>query len=192
VAPALDIRLTMGSRIIANWKLSDPQVQFCCSEEQVKITERIEIPKIGRKVWLFKSFEGLPKPDSEAFPKDKDDPRWTYAPYLSVSLEQFNANFAKYELLDERTQFVKGWFRDTIPTSKVKNISVLRLDRDMYESTWLGLTNIYPRLSAGGFAIIDDYGAVSACKAAVDDFRAKNSIASLLIQVDWTGVFWRK
>jgi O-methyltransferase len=134
----------------------------------------------NRKVWLFDSFEGLPKPDSASFPKDKDDPHWTYAHYLSVSLEQVKANFAKYELLDERTQFVKGWFRDTIPNSNIKNISVLRLDGDMYESTWLVLTHLYPKLSSGGFTIIDDYGAIPSCKAAVDDFRAKDSIASPL------------
>ena len=94
--------------------------------------------------------------------------------------------------LDERTQFVKGWFRDTIPHSEVKNISVLRLDGDMYESTWLVLTHFYPKLSAGGFIIIDDYGAIPSCKAAVDDFRAQQSILSAISEVDWTGIFWRK
>ena len=88
-----------------------------------------------RKVWLFDSFEGLPKPDPESFPQDKDDHHWTYSFCLAVSLKQVQDNFEKYELLDERTQFVKGWFRDTIPHSEVKNISVLRLDGDMYEST---------------------------------------------------------
>jgi hypothetical protein len=145
-----------------------------------------------RRVWLFDSFEGLPKPDSESFPQDKDDPHWTYSSCLAVSLKQVKDNFEKYELLDERTQFVKGWFRDTIPHSEVKNISVLRLDGDMYESTWLVLTHFYPKLSAGGFIIIDDYGAIPSCKAAVDDFRAQQSILSAISAVDWTGIFWRK
>ncbi|HEX7960254.1 MAG TPA: TylF/MycF/NovP-related O-methyltransferase [Terriglobales bacterium] len=145
-----------------------------------------------RQVWLFDSFEGLPKPDADSFPKDKTDSHWEYAPYLGVSLEQVKSNFAKYELLDERTKFVKGWFRDTIPSNEIRKIAVLRLDGDMYESTWLVLENLYPKLSLGGFAIVDDYGAIAACKAAVDDFRAKHSIASPLTHVDWTGVFWRK
>ena len=68
-----------------------------------------------RRVWLFDSFEGLPKPDPESFQQDKDDPHWRYAFCLAVRLEQVKDNFEKYELLDERTQFVKGWFRDTIP-----------------------------------------------------------------------------
>ncbi len=145
-----------------------------------------------RKVWLFDSFEGLPKPDPESFPQDKDDHHWTYSFCLAVSLKQVRDNFEKYELLDERTQFVKGWFRDTIPHSEVKNISVLRLDGDMYESTWLVLTHLYPKVSPGGFIIVDDYGAIPSCKAAVDDFRAQQSILSPITEVDWTGIFWRK
>jgi hypothetical protein len=145
-----------------------------------------------RKVWLFDSFEGLPKPDAAAFPADKNDQHWTYGSYLGVSIDQVKANFERYELLDDRTVFTKGWFRDTIPNSDVGPISVLRLDGDMYESTWLVLTHFYPRVSSGGYVIVDDYGAIPTCKAAVDDFRRQHSIASPISSVDWTGVFWRK
>jgi Macrocin-O-methyltransferase (TylF) len=145
-----------------------------------------------RKVWLFDSFEGLPKPDAGAFPEDKNDQHWTYSSYLGVSIDQVKANFERYELLDDRTVFTKGWFRDTVPHSEVGPISVLRLDGDMYESTWLVLTHFYPRVSSGGFVIVDDYGAIPTCKAAVDDFRRRHSIASPMSSVDWTGVFWRK
>jgi hypothetical protein len=146
-----------------------------------------------RTVWLFDSFEGLPKPDAPSFPKENTtDPHWTFTPYLGISLENVKGNFAKYELLDERVRFVKGWFRDTIPGADVSNISVLRLDGDMYESTWLALINLYPKISPGGFVIIDDYGAVPSCKVAVNDFRAKHSITAPIFKIDWTGIFWRK
>jgi hypothetical protein len=62
----------------------------------------------------------------------------------------------------------------------------------MYESTWLVLTHLYPKLSKGGYVIVDDYGALPNCQAAVDDFRAKHSINSPIQKIDWTGVFWRK
>ena len=54
------------------------------------------------------------------------------------------------------------------------------------------LENLYPRLSPGGYTIIDDYGAVPACKQAVDDYRARNAIVEPIQRIDWTGVFWRK
>jgi hypothetical protein len=145
-----------------------------------------------RKVWLFDSFEGLPKPDTDSFPNDKDDQLWTFSSYLGVSLEQVKANFERYEVLDNRTIFVSGWFRDTVPQAGVSSISVLRLDGDMYESTWLVLRHLYPKVSRGGFVIIDDYGAIPACKAAVDEFRNTYSVEGPMTQIDWTGVFWRK
>lgn len=145
----------------------------------------------SRKVWLFDSFQGLPKPDVQAFPQDRSDQLWMFRNYLGVSLEKVKANFQRYELLDERTKFIAGWFRDTIPQAEVDSISVLRLDGDLYESTWLVLTHLYPKLSPNGFVIIDDY-ALTTCKAAVDDFRQHHSINSPITRVDWSGIFWRK
>jgi O-methyltransferase len=63
---------------------------------------------------------------------------------------------------------------------------------DMYESTMQALEALYPRLSPGGFAIVDDYGAIPACRAATDDYRRAHRIATPLTRIDWTGVWWRK
>ena len=145
----------------------------------------------SRKVWLFDSFSGLPKPNVKDFPQDEPDRLWTFNEYLAVSLEEVKANFARFNLLDEQTRFVEGWFRDTIPRAQIDSISVLRLDGDLYESTWLALTHFYPKISAGGFLIVDDY-ALPTCKAAVDDFRSQHSIDSAITEIDWTGIFWRK
>ena len=145
----------------------------------------------SRKVWLFDSFEGIPRADVENYPVDEPDRLWTFNSFLGVSEKEVRANFAKFDLLDERTKFVAGWFRDTIPGAPVEKISVLRLDGDIYESTWLVLTHLYPKVSPGGFVIIDDY-AVPSCRPAVDDFRAKFSISAPITQIDWSGIFWRK
>ncbi len=145
-----------------------------------------------RSLWLFDSFQGLPKPDPASYPLDDGDPHWTLAPYLGVSLDQVQRNFARYELLDNRTIFVKGWFRDTVPATQVNSISLLRLDGDMYESTWVVLEHFYQRLSPGGFVIVDDYGALPNCKIAIDEFRSKYLIKAPITKIDWTAVFWRK
>jgi len=50
---------------------------------------------------------------------------------------------------------------------------------------------LYPKLSKGGFCIIDDY-ALRRCREAVDDFRAQHHIESEMHEIDWTGTFWRK
>jgi hypothetical protein len=69
---------------------------------------------------------------------------------------------------------------------------VLRLDGDMYESTMDGLVNLYDKVSAGGFVIVDDYGALPNCRAAIEDFRRARGIAEPIERIDWTGVFWQK
>jgi O-methyltransferase len=56
-------------------------------------------------------------------------------------------------------RFLPGWFRETLPSAPIKRLAVLRLEGDLYESTIVALDALYPKLSPGGFAIVDDYGA---------------------------------
>jgi len=143
-----------------------------------------------RTVWVADSFQGLPRPNEAEYPADAGDKHWTYD-NLGVSLEDVQANFRKYGLLDEQVRFLKGWFKDTLPQVPVSAFSLLRLDGDMYESTIQALDALYPKLSVGGFCIIDDYK-LPGCKSAVDDYRARTHITEQIVPVDWTGVYWRR
>jgi len=142
-----------------------------------------------RTVWVADSFEGLPPPDP-AHPADAGDLHHTIAE-LAVSAEEVQGNFRRYGLLDERVRFLKGWFKDTLPTAPIRALSVLRLDGDMYGSTMDALGALYEKLSAGGFAIIDDY-CIQSCRQAVTEFRATHGIAEPIVKIDEAGVFWRK
>ena len=44
-------------------------------------------------------------------------------------------------------------------------------------STIVALESLYPGLSPGGYAIVDDYGAVEGCRRAVEDYRHAHSIS---------------
>ncbi len=144
-----------------------------------------------RTVWCADSFEGLPPPDTEAYPADADD-RHSLEAELSVSLADVRANFARYELLDDQVRFIKGWFSDTLEKAPIERLSILRLDGDMYASTIVALGALYPKVTPGGFVIVDDYGAVAACKQAVDDFRRDQGISDELRSIDWTGRYWQR
>jgi O-methyltransferase len=111
---------------------------------------------------------------------------------LAVPLENVKEIFERYGLLDDQVRFLKGWFRDTLPNAPIEKLAILRLDGDMYESTMDVLRNLYYRVSAGGFVIVDDYGAYSACRKAVHDFRAEHGVSEPIQEIDWTGVYWRK
>lgn len=142
-----------------------------------------------RKVWVADSFEGLPKPDAEKYPSDEGDTHYTYD-FLKVSLESVKNNFQAYDLLDSQVIFLKGWFKDTLPNANIKQLAILRLDGDMYESTMDALTNLYPLLSIGGYVIIDDY-CLKSCSQAVHDFRKNWGITDEINEIDGTGVYWK-
>ncbi len=144
-----------------------------------------------RRVWVADSFRGLPKPDPARYPVDAGD-LLHQRDQLAVSLEEVKDNFARYGYLDERVRFLEGWFEDVLPAAPIEKLSVLRVDGDMYKSTMEALESLYPKLSRGGFAIIDDYGAMPSCKLAVDDFRLRQGVSEPIEPIDWTGVFWRR
>ena len=145
-----------------------------------------------RKVWVADSFQGLPPPDPERYPADAGDTHWRQAHRLAIPLEEVKGNFRRYGLLDSQVRFLVGWFRDTLPSAPIGSLAVLRLDGDMYESTIEALAHLYPKLSVGGYVIIDDYGSVHGCGQAVEDFRTKHQIKEALQRVDHAAVYWQR
>jgi O-methyltransferase len=145
----------------------------------------------GRSVWLADSFQGLPAPDGR-FKQDADSKWHSFSDSLGVSLLDVKANFERYGLLDDRVRFLEGWFKDTLPTAPIDKLAVIRLDGDMYASTMDALNSLYPKLSVGGYVIVDDYGALESCSQAVTDFRTQHKIDDPIEKVDWSGVFWKK
>ena len=145
----------------------------------------------NRTVWVADSFEGLPKPDAEKYPEDQGDSHFEKTE-LSISLKQVKKNFEKYGLLDDQVKFLKGWFKDTLPTAPIAKLSLLRLDGDMYQSTMEGLVSLYPRVSKGGYIIVDDWAAVEGCRKAVEDYRKLNGISDEILPIDRSAVYWKK
>jgi O-methyltransferase len=147
-----------------------------------------------RGMWLADTFTGLPVPNPEKYPADAgynltgDDPN-------AIGVEGVKSNFRRYGLLDERVQFLVGLFKDTLPEAPIERLSVVRLDGDLYESTMDAITALYPKLSVGGYLIVDDYSAPmwsKACGQAIRDYRAEHDITEPIQEVDWTAVYWRR
>ena len=144
-----------------------------------------------RKVYAIDSFAGLPPPRPHLFPQDEGLNLHLHAE-LAVPLESVKANFARYGLLDEQVVFLKGLFQDTLPSLKAGPFALIRLDGDLYESTHVALDALYPKLSPGGFIVVDDYGAVAAVREAVGDYRTRMAIETPMHAIDWTGVWWQR
>ena len=155
------------------------------------ILARATLDSLGaddRTVVLADSFHGLPAPD-EAFPEDVDLDLST-VDFLSASAEEVQGHFERFGL--EQVELVPGFFSETLPGLRGRRWSVIRLDGDTYEATWIGLDSLYPGLSRGGYLIVDDYGLIPECRAAVKDFRREHDITEPIEKADWNGVHWRR
>jgi O-methyltransferase len=137
-----------------------------------------------RNVWVADSFEGLPPPPAG---REKAEP----AGAMAVSIEEVQANFRRFQLLDGQVKFLKGWFSDTLPKAPIQKLAILRVDADLYESTMDALDLMYDKVSPGGFIIVDDTS-YEPCQRSVDDFRKKRNITAPIVKIDWTGIYWRK
>jgi O-methyltransferase len=145
-----------------------------------------------RTVWVADSFEGLPAPDASRYPADTGDELHTQTG-LAVGLETVKNNFRRYDVLDDRVEFLVGWFKDTLPVAPIDQLALMRLDGDMYESTIQAIEVLYPKLSPGGFCIIDDFGShASQAGQAIHDYRDQHGITEEIVQIDPFGAYWRK
>jgi hypothetical protein len=151
-----------------------------------------------RCVWAADSFEGLPKPDAEKFPREAksyDSAAMTkYYDHLAAGLDLVRRNFEAYSMLDDRVKFLKGWFKDTLPPAPIERLALVRIDGDYYESTMDSLVNLYDKLSPGGYVIVDDYGEDhwTYCRQAVDDCRQSRGIKDPIIPVDKPCIYWQR
>ncbi len=142
---------------------------------------------VSRSVWLFDSFEGLPKPT------DKDgNEAPAYEGWCHGDLSKVKEVLRKLRIPESRVHIVKGWFQDTFPKVEIPKIAILHIDADWYESVKLCLEKFYDSVQPGGYIVLDDYGDWEGCRVAADEFLKKRAIDVKLIQVDYTGFYFQK
>lgn len=154
----------------------------------------------GRLAYLADSFHGIPKQDDSADFLDK----WSSSVSImnDNSVERVQVDQATIGLDDLRTKYVVGYFNESLPKlvrdEPDVQFAVVRLDGDTYSSTWDAIEALYPRLSPGGFLIVDDYSDWASCRQAITDYRAAHGIAEPLIMTphgpdeEQRGIYWRK
>ena len=150
----------------------------------------------NKKIWVADSFEGLPVPDENKNPLEAKTNFAIKRLYdnFEAGIEEVKNNFERFDLLDDQVMWLKGWFKDTLPSAPISKLSLIRLDGDYYDSTMDGLVNLYDKLSIGGYVIVDDYAedAWTNCRRAIDEFRISRGINSPLTPVDKVCVYWQK
>ncbi len=143
----------------------------------------------GRTLWLYDTFAGMTPP------QEIDVQTMSGRPARAV-LDEDAANgpfrgIAAREIAEKNlrgypnVRFIEGDVLSTIPSFAPPAIALLRLDTDWYASTRHELEHLYPRVTAGGVLIIDDYGYWSGARKATDEYFGGNG--PLLHRIDYTG-----
>lgn len=146
---------------------------------QIGAMQQVMLDKqISRIIWGFDSFEGIPfagindteQPGIGEIDINKIGVLETTS-IASYSQEDVLKNFQLWNLPTNNLKLIKGWFENTIePTSKeIKEIAMLRLDGDLYSSTYVCLEHLFEKVVIGGIIIIDDWN-LTGCQKAVKKF----------------------
>ena len=114
-----------------------------------------------KNIWVSDSFEGFQPLEGAKFQYDKErhTPSYTHNAIgpLAISLEEVKGHFEHYGLGgQDRIKFLKGFVKDTLPTSGIEKISLLRIDVDAYSATLEVLEELYDKVQPGGYIIFDD------------------------------------
>ncbi|HXL69202.1 MAG TPA: TylF/MycF/NovP-related O-methyltransferase [Xanthobacteraceae bacterium] len=147
-----------------------------------------------RNFYLFDTFRGMSRPtevdiDRYGTPASKwyeQSGKQAHNEWCYAGVEEVRENFRSNGLLDDSIIFVEGEVEDTLrdAANVPKEIALLRLDTDFYESTKAELEVLYPRLVSGGILIIDDYGYWQGARKATDEYFKDSR--PLLIRIDYT------
>lgn len=125
---------------------------------------------LGRTVWAFDTFEGMPLADYEAS-----------LDYANMPGKFVPTHPVLAYLIDIGVKPVVGRFADTLPGLETGPIALAFVDCDYYASHKQALDYILPRLSLGGCMVFDDYLGLDGATKAIDEYG---------LSVDLEGVSW--
>lgn len=137
-------------------------------------------------IHVFDSFQGIPGPSNKddqmpgiRFLTDEErralpDPgkqELVTTGATAVSVESFKEHLINSGVGLDNIIIHEGWFEETVAKSDTGPIAILRLDGDLYNSTFVCLVNLFERVIPGGCVILDDIN-LKGCKDACAEYFA--------------------
>ncbi len=137
--------------------------------------------RLGRnkRLWLYDSFEGLPKPSTKDTMLNDVAGLGSlegYAGYFAFAEDHVKREVQQVGFPVDRTVICKGWItQESLRQQSPEAISFAYLDMDFYQSTKDVLEFLVRKMPVGGIAILDDYGFFSSgIKTAVDEITSEH------------------
>ncbi len=91
---------------------------------------------------------------------------------------------------------MQGDIRETALKHPNSPIAVLRLDVNLYDPTMRALKSLFPKVSPGGYVIIDDWEYVVSgrwpAQDSVKDYLKEQSLSVEFVPIDYMAVFFKK
>lgn len=148
----------------------------------------------NRTVWLFDTFEGMTEPTEfdiktltgkHAATKYEQLKRENHNEWCYASFELVRSNLINSGVDISKIEMIKGDVSKTLKNQHnvPKDISILRLDTDFYQSTKDELEILYPNLRKNGVLILDDYGSWNGVQKATDEFFHEYHFARPFLQM---------
>lgn len=112
--------------------------------------------RIGRRLLVFDSFEGLPEnvEEHEKSILGHSIEGWFKGKEFCGGLDEVKSNITKYGEIGV-CEFIKGWFDDTMP-GFTRKLCAVYLDVDLASSTKTCLKYLYPQIVPGGILYSQD------------------------------------
>jgi O-methyltransferase len=154
-----------------------------------------ELRSNQKRLWLFDSFEGLPKPSSKDVLIDDVFNLGAIEKYegaMSFGRNHVLSRTKAVRFPMDRVQIVPGFIEKTIHSPHLPGrVCFAYVDFDFYEPIKIALEFLDRVMPIGGHIVVDDYGWFSAgAQAAVDEFLAERpGRYDLTSPVPWAGRF---
>jgi O-methyltransferase len=139
-----------------------------------------EIRDTDKHIWIYDSFEGLPKPTEKDVLID-DIARLgsmeRYQGEMAHPKEKVLGRLKKIGFPEARVHVIPGFIEKTSTTGPLpKTIAFAYIDFDFYEPIKIALELVRQRMHPNGIIVVDDYGFFSAgAQTAVDEFLSEHS-----------------
>ena len=154
-----------------------------------------EILETSKHLYLYDSFEGLPKPTKKDILINDIASLGSMDRYqgeMSHPKERVLNRLSKVEFPIPRTHVIPGFIEKTYKTGNLpEEVSFAYVEFDFYEPILIALNLLKNRMNPKGCILVDDYGYFSAgAKTAVDEFiAAENGKFILTHPPEWGGKF---
>lgn len=154
-----------------------------------------EISNTNKKIWLFDSFEGLPKPSQE------DElihdifnlgSMGAYHGQMSNKRELVEAKLNAIDFPENRIEIVPGFIEQTILAKHLpKKVSFAYVDFDFYEPIKIALEYLDKCMDSGAVVVVDDYQFFSSgVEKAVQEFlESRESNYEFTLPIQTAGKF---